>query len=68
MESNQNEANTLTCRWGKVFNDARNTQRHGKRCKFVPFVSAVDEDEDTSMADVSNTYFNECASFLISIA
>jgi hypothetical protein len=28
----------------------------------------VDEDVDTSMADVNNTYFNECASFRISIS
>jgi hypothetical protein len=59
MESNQNEANMFTCRCGKDFNGAQNIQKHGKRYKFIPGASAVDEDEGMTMVDVNNTYFNE---------
>lgn len=60
MDSNQDdEANTFTCRCGKVFNGAHSIQRHGKRCQYVPALSTVDEGEDLTMGDVSNTYFNE---------
>jgi hypothetical protein len=59
MESNQDEANTFTCRCGKDFNGAQNIQKHGIRCKFVPAASTVDEDEDLTMGEVSNTEFNE---------
>jgi hypothetical protein len=53
MESNQDEANTFTCRCGKDFNGAQNIQKHGKRCKFVPAASAVNEGEDMTMRDVN---------------
>jgi len=59
MESNQDEANTFTCRCGKLFKGAQNVSRHCKRCKFVPAVSAVDEDENLTLGEVSNAYFNE---------
>jgi hypothetical protein len=64
MESNQDEANTFTCRCGKVFNGAQNVSRHCKRCKFVPSVSAVDEVENMTLGDVSKHISMSCASFL----
>jgi hypothetical protein len=68
MENNQDEANAFTCRCGKTFDGAQNIQKHGKKCKFVPAASAVDENEDMTMGEVSNTCAMSCASFLISIA